>query len=494
MIIPTLLVTVLVTIAGTWSIAPVYTASATLRIATAAASSYSYNDYMFADRLITTYINIATSRPFMEELTKQLDLSNLPSINVQQIPNSELIQITVESRDPNLAMEAANSLGNILILQGGEYYSGSGRSPADVMKVEVDAAEAKLDQLRATYYDRLTNYPDDVSGIQDASKAVDLQQELYFSLSTQYQTLRAREAIQSNIISFVETAVLPTSPTKPNKGLNIGLGFVVGLIGGIGLAFIFESLDTTLHSSAEIGEVLSLHPIGRIPFISKKIQRIPLLNGNSPFGEAISRLRTNLISLTENPPQRSFLIASSLQGEGKTMLATNLAYALAQSGKRVVLIDCDFRIPSVHKVFNLKNSVGLSNYLLDKANLDRIIKGTKYAGLNVITSGKVTNKPTLLLDSSKMKALIPILLNDYDTVILDSPALLPVTDASVLAPLVDGVLMVTRLRRIQKEKLEAAIEQLNNVKANMIGLIINGDASANRYSYYSRRTTPLNGR
>jgi succinoglycan biosynthesis transport protein ExoP len=480
------LVTMLVVVVGTWLMKPTYTATATLRIATASASSTS-SDYNFADRLITTYINIATSRPLLDKVNKQLGLSKTPKVTVQQIPNSELIQVSVEDQDPNLAWGVANTLGSILISQGGEFYSGSGKTPSDVLKEQVDKAGADLNQIRANYYDHLAKNPDDIAGNQTASKAIDLQQQLYYSLLSQYQQLRSREAIQSNIVSFVETATLPTSPSKPNKVLNIALGLVVSLIGGVGLAFLFENLDTTLYTSDEIGVVSSLHPIGRIPIIAKREQRTPPLDGNSPFGEAISRLRTNLLTLIDDPPVRTLLVASSLQGEGKTMVAGNLAFALSQSGKKVILVDCDLRLPSVHKVFNLQNKIGLSDYLQGNANLDQIIQGTKWSSLHVITGGPITNRPALLLDSSLMKTLVPVLLKDYDMILFDSPAVLAVNDSSVIASWVDGALLVARLGLIRKEKLAATLEQLDNVKAKMIGMVINGDQSTNHYAYYGRR-------
>jgi non-specific protein-tyrosine kinase len=492
-VITIVLVTMLVVIVGTWLIWPTYTATATLRIATASTSSDNSNDYMFADRLITTYVNIATSRPLLDELNKQLGLSKAPKVNVQQIPNSELIQISVEDHNPNLAMRAANTLGGILISQGGEFYTGSGKTPADVLKEQVDKAEADLNQIQANYYDHLAKNPDDTAVNQTASKAVDLQQQLYFSLLSQYQQMRAREAVQSNIVSFVETAAFPTSPSKPNKVLNIALGLIASLIGGVGLAFLFENLDTTLYTSDEISAVSSLHPIGRIPPTAKSKQMTPALDGFSPFGEAISRLRTNFLTLIDNHPERAFMVASASRGEGKTTVASNLAFALAQSGKNVILVDCDFRIPSVHKVFNLQNKIGLSDYLDEKANIDEIIQETGFINLHMIAGGQDTNKSALILDSSRMKALIPILLKNYDMILFDAPAVLAVTDSSVVAPLVDGVLLVARLGLTRKEKLAATLEQLDNVKAKMIGLVINGDESSSDNSYYDRRITPLNG-
>ncbi|MDR3575096.1 MAG: polysaccharide biosynthesis tyrosine autokinase [Anaerolineaceae bacterium] len=492
-VITTVLVTMLLVVLGTWMMSPTYTATATLRIATAAASSYNYSDYMFADRLITTYINISTSRPLLDELNKQLGLSKAPTINVQQIPNSELIQISVEDHNPNLAMRAANTLGSILISQGGEFFTGDGKTPADVLKVQVDKAEADLNQVQANYYARLSKNPNDTAGNQAAAKVVDLQQQLYFSLLTQYQQMIARVAIQSNIISFVETASFPVSPSKPNKMLNIVLGLIISLIGGIGLAFLFENVDTIIYSPEEINTIAHLRSLGRIPASERSEQLTPTTDGKSPFSEAISRLRTNFLILIQDPPKRTLLVTSASRGEGKTVVASNLAFALAKAGKSVILIDCDLRIPSIHTIFNLENNIGLSDYLEGKAILGEIIQETGVKSLHVITAGQTTDDPALLLDSLRMKALIPGILTAYDIILFDAPAVLAVTDSIVLAPLVESVILVARLGITQKEKLSAALEQLNNVKAKIVGIVVNGDESSNHKSYYSHKVTPFKG-
>lgn len=493
-IIVTVLLTMLVVMIFTWMTPPKYVATATMRIATSSSSS-TYSDYYFADRLITTYMNIVTSRPLIEKLVSQLGLTYTPAISVRQIPNSELIQISIEDSDPVLAMTAVNTLGGILISQGSQYFTGSGKSPAAIFKEQVDSVGAELDKLRNEYYDHLARYPDDIEGNQINAEAVDLQQQLYFELLSQYQTLLSRETIQSNIVSFVEAASVPATPSKPNKILNLALGFLVSLVGGIGLAFLFDNIDTTLHTSREICKVAnSLKPLGRIPTISRKQEKLLTANGDSRLDEAVSNLRTTFLSVVEEDVGKTFMVVSSLQGEGKTLIISNLALSLAQSGKKVILVDCDLRVPAIHKIFNLQNNEGgLSDYLLGKITYKKTIKKSSHDDLHVITSGPVTKKPALLLESARMKALIPKLSEEYEYILLDTPAVLAVADTNVLAPMVDGVLMVSRLGITRKEKLIAAIEQLNFIKANFIGLVINGDESANLYSYYSRRLTPLKG-
>ncbi len=480
------LVTMAVVVIGTLKMTPYYTATATLRIATAS-SSTSSSDYMYADRLITTYLNIATSRPVADELKKQLNFTKDPKIDVKQIPSSELIQISVEDQDPSLAMQAANTLGAILISQSGEFYTGTGKTPADVLQDQVTQAEADLNQLRTNYYNRIAEYPDDAAGNQAAAKAVDSQQQLYFSLLSQYQQLKVKEALQSNLISFVEQADLPISPSKPNKVLNFALGFLLSVIAGIGLAFLFENLDTTINTSEVLVKTTHLRPIGWIPIERKGyLQKVPLI-GNSLYSEAFYRLRTNLLMLITDPPIRTLMVASAMQGEGKSTVACSLAYALAQSGKKVLLIDCDLRVPTIHKTFSLVTKIGICDYLENNANPDEIIQETAYTNLSVIDGAESCKEPGLLLDPSKMKSLFEHLQTNYDLVILDTPAVQAVTDASVLVPLVDGVLMVTKLGLIRKEILESTLDQLANVKANIVGLVINGSKTTNHYYYYRRR-------
>jgi succinoglycan biosynthesis transport protein ExoP len=482
-VVITVVVTMAVVVAGTWLMRPSYTATATLRIATASVSS-SYQDYQFADRLINTYVIIATSQPLLDELDKQLNLSQPPKITVLSIANTELITISVEDADPNLAVTAANTLGNILITQGSEFYSGSGKSPSEILKVQVDQAESDLNQATVNYFQLQTKIPPDQAGIAAAGKEVDLKQQLYNSLLSQYEQLRVKEAVQANLISVVNPATFPEGPSKPNKLLNLGLGLVVSMIAGFGLVLIFENLDTTLFSSEQITAVARLPLLGRIPEERKKKKWQFPFNGSSYTTEAFLRLRTTLLKTIEDSSSKTLLVTSATREEGKSTIASSLAYLLSQSGKKVVLIEGDLRIPTIHKTFKVHNQLGLSDYLLERAEVYDTVQPTIYPSLSVITGGRPTTEPVNLLSSNRMNTLIQELLKKYDLIVFDSPAVLAVTDASVIAPLVDGVLLVVKRAIIGKEKLEATIEQLKNVKARLLGLIINGEHISENYSQY----------
>ncbi len=525
-VILTAITLIVVVTIGTQMMPPTYQSTATLRIATASGSYSSYNDYMFADRLINTYVRVATSKPLLDELSKQLGQPIPPKIVVQTIPNTELIQISVEDNDPNLAVKAANTLGSILISQSSEFYSGSGKSPSDILKEQVDQAASELNQDRTNYNNFVLKNPDDQGGIQTAAKTVDLQQQIYSSILSQYEQMRTREAIQANIISVIEPAVFPTYPSKPNKSLNIAMGVAVGLIVGLGLAFLFDNLDTTLFTSKQIREVTHTNPIGQIPATSMKVQNnsssvrispiqkvflrlgIHINRGHNPanskkdrnnlavdlnsqFSEAFLRLRTNLLALINDQPIHSLMVTSSLQGEGKSTIAANLAFELSKLGKKIILVDCDLRLPSIAQIFDAQDQMGLSDYLSGEEDLDNVIFKTKFTGLDVIPCGKHTDEVPLLLDSTRMKDIIPALLKEYDLVIIDTPGVLSVTDASLIASLVDGVLLVMKRGFIRKEKLEAALEQIANVKGKIIAFVINQAEYPDRSYQYTQKKNKL---
>jgi capsular exopolysaccharide synthesis family protein len=224
--------------------------------------------------------------------------------------------------------------------------------------------------------------------------------------------------------------------------------------------------------------------LGKIPQERKKKGLKYPLNGSSYNTEAFLRLRTTFLKNVDESSSKSIMVTSALQGEGKSTIVSSLAYLLSQSTKKIILVDGDLRLSTVHKIFDLPNQLGLCDYLLDRAEVADIIQPTIYPGLSVITGGRSTQEPVNLLSSDRMKILVQELHKNYDLVLFDSPAVLAVTDASVIAPLVDGVLLVVKRGFIGKEKLEAAIEQLTNVKAKLMGYAINGeDISENYYEY-----------
>jgi len=300
-----------------------------------------------------------------------------------------------------------------------------------------------------------------------------------------------REVIRANTLAVVEPAVTPRAPSKPRKALNIGLGFMVGLAGGVGLAFLFENLDTTLHTTQQIEEVVTLSTLGKIP-AAKRQQQVALFNGNSPQGEALRCLRTNIFALDHDVHLQTLLVTSAQPREGKSTIVAGLAFAIAQSGRTVIVADGDLRLPTLHKTFDLPNEIGLSSILEQKATLDEAVQESNIPGVQVLTSGPLPSNPAELLDSPQMAALIEQLAQQFDMVLLDAPSLLAVTDAAVLAPVVDGVVLVVGRTQAQREAVQAACQQLADVKARSIGVVVNRAEQDGRYTYY-HRTSPRRG-
>ena len=490
-VLVTLAVTTFIVAVGTLMMNPTYKATTTIRIAISAAGTGSYSDSVYADRLINTYVKVATSGPVIEELMKQLSLQKPPQVTVEAIPNTELIQISVEDEDPNLATSTANTLANILIDQSKNLYTGGEKSAQDILGEQLKQIETELNQARQDYETLVYNSPKEVDKITAASQIIVLKQKTYATLLDQYEQARVREALRANIVSVIDPAAFPLAPSKPRILLNIALGILVGLVGGIGLAFLFENLDSTLNTSEQIEKSTWLPSLGMVPN-AKITKQLVYKNGGSPYGDAFRRIRTNLLTLNQDTPLQTLLVASSEQGEGKSTIVSNLASVLAKSGQKVAVVDCDMRLPSQQKIFNLSNDQGLSDVLMQKIALETAIQQSSIPGVQVLTSGSNIRNPAELLGSPQMSEVIKQLCQHFDNILLDSPSILDVPDAVALAPQVDGVILVVSQAHSQRELVREACKQLSDVKARTIGVIINRTEQNGSYHYYKRKKTPEN--
>ncbi len=484
-ILVTTVVTMIVVIAGTFLATPIYSATAMLRIASAATGTVNYADYMYADRLLNTYVTISTSKLVLDELQQRLNLETLPEIEVSTIPNSELIQITVNDQDPNRAAAIANNLADIMISQSTELYTGGGKSSLEILSNQLAEMEDEVNQVRKEYVDLVTSNPDDTEKIQAAKQTLDLKQNLYADLLDQYEQTRLNEALRSKSISIVEPAFPPLDPSKPNKLLNIALGFLVGGIGGVGLAFLFENLDTTLYTQEQIEDITGLPFLGMVPEASIQNQFISS-NGSNPYIEAFRQLRTSIFMPERDKRLSTLLVTSPECGEGKSTIVTNLAISLAQSGRKVIILDCDLRAPNQHKNLNLSNNLGLSNVLVHKLELEKAIQKCGPRGPWALTSGPLPKNPAELLDSPEMSDIIEQARQIFDVLLIDTPAILGVTDGLILAPNSDGVILVVSRARSHKDDVLASYKLLQDLNARVIGFVINRAERTNRFYYYHK--------
>jgi succinoglycan biosynthesis transport protein ExoP len=481
----TAIVTVTVAVIGTFMMTPVYEASTTLRVPTARRGSADYVDYdvQYADRLRNTYVQIAASSSVREELIQRLGLDQLPKIQVENLANSELMQITVEDSNPALARDAANALAEILIAQSRERLAADRGSAQEIVSQQLIQLEDELSQARREYDSLVAEFPDDSERITASRRSIELREAAFGTLLQQYDQARIRNIIQANSPYVMEPAEIPELPSKPHKELNIALGVLVGMIGGLGVAFLFENLDTKLYTTAQIQEATGLPTLVSIPE-AKRRRPVDFLNGDSPEGEAFRCLRTKILNLDQDVPLRSLAITSAIPGEGKSTVVVSLAYTMVQTGHRIIVVDADLRRPTLHKIFELPNQIGLSNLLRGEATLDEAVQQSKIPRLYVLTSGPLPPDPAVALGSPQMTSVIEQMTERFDRVFLDTPSLLAVADAGVLARLVDGVVLVVGRAQAQGEAVQSARNQLADVGARSIGVVVNRADQGSGFEYY----------
>jgi capsular polysaccharide biosynthesis protein len=260
MVLLTAMVTVAVVAVGTYRMTPVYATSTTVRVALAHSGSMEYADYMYAERLMNTYVEILHSRPMLQEVIQRLDLRIVPEviskkIKAEVVANTELISIRVEDGDPRRATAIANTLASLLIERSHRLYTGDGKSAREILQEQLEVVEGNLEQDRMALQGLIDGNGDAPEDVEALNHKITLQEETYAMLLRQYEEARLAEAMRANSVTVVEPAIEPKAPSKPRKMLNIILGALVGTFGGIALAFLVENLDEGSAERARVGEL-----------------------------------------------------------------------------------------------------------------------------------------------------------------------------------------------------------------------------------------------
>jgi capsular exopolysaccharide synthesis family protein len=285
----------------------------------------------------------------------------------------------------------------------------------------------------------------------------------------------------TSIVEILDAAEASRRAVRPNKILNIGLGVVIGLMVGIGLAFFIEYLDTSVKTIDDVERALQAPVLGVIPQnVGSLLEEGP----DSPHAEAYRVLHTNILFSQKDQKLNTLTIVSAGAGEGKSTTVFNLAATFARSGQRVLLVDSDLRRPSLHKFMKVSNSIGLTNYLLRQNTLEEVIQTTQLPTFDFLPSGKLPSSSMGLLSSSQMKDLIRELKRRYDWVFFDSPPVMGVSDASILASEVDMVLQVIQYRRYPQPMTIRAKQMVEKVGGNHLGIVLNNISMSSDESYY----------
>ncbi len=297
--------------------------------------------------------------------------------------------------------------------------------------------------------------------------------------------------------TVVETPRLPSTPVSPHPSRNLALGLLIGLILGLALAVIRELLDTTVKGIDDVPSLRDTPVLSALAY-DGDVARKPLISSlpsQAPRVEAFRVLRTNLSFVHVDQQHKIFVVTSSMPGEGKSTTAVNVAIALAESGQRVLLIDGDLRRPQVASMLNLEGTVGLTTVLIGQLDLDDVLQQAAASGLFVLTSGHLPPNPAELLQSRAMSDLLAEVRSRFDVVVIDSPPLLPVTDAAVMAAQTDGAVLVVRSGKTTKEQLGDAVDRLHSVDSAPLGVIFNmvPTGLSGRYGYGYGQTEQSRG-
>jgi capsular exopolysaccharide synthesis family protein len=357
------------------------------------------------------------------------------------------------------------------IMEGLEAQVASKKASLDAMTEAVDQAKEK-DQEAAKknqpYYDAK----------RDLEQKFKMHELLYSKLEAEKLDLNLP---QNSMVQITDWAEPGKAPVKPNKTVNIVLGLVFGMVMGIGLAFFIEYLDTSVKTIDDVERMFQAPVLGVIP---QNIGYLLEEGTESKHAEAYRVLRTNLLFSRKDEKLNTIVIVSAGAGEGKSTTTINLATVFAQAGNRVLVVDSDLRRPTLHKLFKVANSSGLTNYLLKQNTLAELVQTTPVPNLDFMASGRLPNSSMGILGSAQMKEMISELKQRYDFIFFDSPPILGVSDASVLASEVDLVMQVIQYRRYPQPMTIRAKQMIEKVGGNFVGMVLNNINMAQDEGYY----------
>jgi succinoglycan biosynthesis transport protein ExoP len=356
----------------------------------------------------------------------------------------------------------------------------------------VRAQERNLDNAIDSTKEDMLDFQKRASDYDELKAELERNQKFYEKLSDRLEEVRLTARTQLNNVQIVDEAVPPERPSKPNIPMSMGIAFVVGLVGGVGLAFLREFVDDTISSQIDVSSYLKVPFLGLVPRLpdDARPEEADLWTHYQPrssIAEAVRGLRAMIEMNPAGPPPRRLLVTSSVAREGKTSTTVRLGVAFAQMGKKVVLIDGDLRRPRLHKVFDADNSVGLTSYLIGAAGIDDLANTTVVPNLDAIYSGSGTDHPSELMSTPAMTDLLRLLDERYDIVILDTPPSLALSDAVTLSRYVDGIVLVVKEQSVSRAVVKQTVDTLKQVEAPILGVVLNNvnlQQGGSKYRYY----------
>ena len=431
------------------------------------------------ERSIDTEILVFNSGEFRIEVAKKLN-NNVPSIAATPVGLTDVIIVTARSGDAELAADGANAAAETFLEFRRNAIVSALQATAEDLVGEIDRLTGQIDAIG-----------DPEPNTEDAAEQarLDSRRESYRDqLDDVNVSLNRANSDQGRVITEAGVPSTPVEP-KPERAGLIALAF--GLLLGIGLAFLREYLDDTIKTKEDLERASGgVTVLGLIPSLAVWKRRdapyvVSLADPQSPGAEAYRTLRTSIQFLGLDYPVRVLQVTSPNEQEGKTTTLANLAVTFAQAGRRVAVLDCDFRRPRMHEFFGLSNDIGFTSVLLGRCSVgDALQPVPSQRGLFLWASGPLPPNPSELLASDRTAEAIAVLRQHVEILVIDSPPVLPVTDALVLSSLVDATLLVSSSGRTSKRAVKRTVELLRQVGAPLVGSVLNGVVST-RISPYT---------
>jgi capsular exopolysaccharide synthesis family protein len=416
------------------------------------------------------------SNMFIQQLKSQLaDLQREQAQMADRLGEKHPDMIKLNSAIQNTEAKLQGELGKVVQSVRNEFLSAQAKERSLASELEAQKAGALLLNRKGIEYGVLR-------------REAESNKQMYEALLQRAKETGISGELKASNIRVVDQAEVPRRPVRPRKSMNLFLGLFGGLMAGIGLAFFVEYLDNRLKSPEEIQEFLGLSFLGLVPGVRSQDlpdDRSPLISEAVPqiFAEAFSEVRTSVMFSSADEGSRCVLVTSTQPSEGKSVVAANLAISLAHAGVRVLLVDADMRKPRLHELLKVKQDPGLSSLLVGRAKANEVVQKTSTKNLWVMPAGPNPPNPAELLGSTRFMDLVKTLGNHFDWVVLDSPPVMAVTDASVIAHRTTGVVFVVGSEQVNRHKALTAVNKLRNSKAKIMGSVLNR-AYVQRHPYY----------
>jgi Mrp family chromosome partitioning ATPase/capsular polysaccharide biosynthesis protein len=500
---------------------PLYQSSALVQVALRTTNNQAdYNSLMASDQLVQTESTLATSDSVLREVTSRYpDLTETElqaEVSSNPKTNTQLFEIDVVDPSPTRAARLANDVAATLIKQQSVMIQQQNSSAQQQITQDRDRTSQEINDI-TTKIAALQAKSGNQNQIALLQAQLSGKQQHYSQVQTALAQLELTQAQNGDFLLITQPAYPVTKPVRPNTLLNTGAGLLAGLLLGILLALLYERLDTRVRTSEELTKLLEWSVLATIRR-AKSSNREDVINptGQDPNVEPYRILRTNIGFSAIDKPLHSMLVTSAVPRDGKSIMAANLAIFMAKAGKNTLLIDADLRRPTQHILFNLPaGSIGLTNAVMTlgtqvntnsssdqqffstlsySSYIAPFIHSVGIPNLWIMPSGPMPPNPSELLDSKAMQRILAIIENcGVEVVIFDSPPLLGLSDASILAPKVDGVLVVIDISRATKGKLKQLKAVLLQTGANVLGCVINkqrkgrNDTTYDYYYYFSEQ-------